>query len=146
MRMGGGDAIGARRMDGRMDRKRGPVHRVFAFDHFALAVDQDQVRNADLTEIHSEGVDPEMVVLFGVARGNVPGDAFVEPELGEEAEGGGQPLLAVQSLFLDRIESRWLRQVKWSGRIVYRGLRVGDGLCHKISPSSACGRHRMGRY
>src|SRR5215510_14755854 len=78
-------------------------------------VDQDQVGDANLAEIHAEGVDPEMVLLFGVARGDVPRDAFVKPEFGEEAEGGGQPLFPMLSLLLDRIESRRHRQIERAG-------------------------------
>src|SRR5262245_59501171 len=93
MRVGGGHRIGARRVNRRVDGEGGDVDRVFALDDLAIMVDQDQIRDANLAEIHAEGIDPEMILFFGVARGDVPCDAFVEPEFGEEAEGGGQPLL-----------------------------------------------------
>src|SRR5262249_60217213 len=78
-------------------------------------VDQDKVGDSNLAEIHPEGVDPEMILFFRVARGDVPRDAFVKPEFGEEAEGGGQPLFPMQPLLLDRIESRRHRQIERAG-------------------------------
>ena len=44
--------------------------------------------------------------MLGVARGDVAGDALVEPELAEQAERRGEALLAVQALLLDGVELR----------------------------------------
>ena len=52
--------------------------------------------------MHAERVDPEVVGQLGVAGGDVPGDALVEAERAEQPERGGQPLLAVQALVVDR--------------------------------------------
>ena len=49
----------------------------------------------------AERVDPEVVEPLGVARGDVAGDALVEAELAEQAEGGGEALLAVPPLLVD---------------------------------------------
>src|SRR5262245_9753954 len=113
MRMGGGDATGARRMNRRMNREGGGVDHVSAFDDLAFVVDQDQIRDANLAEIHAERIDPEMVRLFGVARSDVPRDAFVKSEFGEETERRCQSPFPVQPLLFDRVESRRLRQIEW---------------------------------
>ena len=60
--------------------------------------------HADLLEAHPERVDPEVVEPLRVAGGDVTGHPFVEPELPEQSEGGGEALLAVQALVLDRLE------------------------------------------
>ena len=65
--------------------------------------------------MHPERVDPEVIGVLGVARRDVAGDALVEAELPEQAERGGEALLAVQALFLDRVERR---QVRGEGLIV----------------------------
>src|SRR5207302_9451324 len=73
-----------------------------------------------LAEVHAEGVDPEVVEPLGVAGGDVAGDAFVEAHLGEEAKAGGEALLAVQALLLDRVEGGRHRDDE------LRGLALGD--------------------
>ena len=50
------------------------------------------------------GIDPEVVEELGVAGGDVTGDALVEPEVPEQAEGGGEALFAVPALVLDVVE------------------------------------------
>ena len=57
-------------------------------------------------EAHPERVHPEVVEALGVAGGDVAGDALVEAEPPEEAEAGGEPLLAVQALLLDGRRTR----------------------------------------
>ena len=98
--MGGGHHVGAGRVDLGVDGERGRVDRPVALDHLAVVVDQDQVGDPDVAEVHAEGVDPEVVESLGVAGGDVAGHALVEAELREQAEGGGQPLLAVEALLL----------------------------------------------
>ena len=61
-----GDDVRPGGVDTRMDGEGGPVHRPLAFDDLTGVIDQDQVRGADLSEAHSEGIDPEVV---GPARG-----------------------------------------------------------------------------
>src|SRR4051812_21199220 len=82
-----------------------------------MFIHEDQIRHPDVTEVHAEGVDPEMVGTLGVAGGDMTRDALVEPELGEEPETGGEPLLAVEPLLLDCGERRGLAQ-----RAKVRGL------------------------
>jgi len=38
----------------RVDAEGGTVHWLVALDHVALVIDQDQVRDLDLAEVHSE--------------------------------------------------------------------------------------------
>src|SRR5215470_415838 len=92
-----------------MNRERGNVDRALAFHHFAFCIHQDQIRSADLPEMHAEWIDPKMIRPFRVTRGNVSGHALVETELGKETEGGGKTLFAVFPFFLEGCEfwNRW---------------------------------------
>ena len=54
----------------------------------------------------AERVDPEVVGVLRVAGGDVAGHALVEAEPAEEPERGGEALLAVQALVLDRRAAR----------------------------------------
>jgi hypothetical protein len=87
MRMGRGNHIGACAVDLGVNGKGGTVDRVFSLDHFAAIVHQDQVRDADLAEVHPKRIDPEMIQTLGVARGNVSRHSFIETEAREEAPG-----------------------------------------------------------
>ena len=80
VRVGRRDDVGARGMDLAVDRERGPFPRA-PLDDVALVVDEDQVGDPDVREVHAERVDPEVVEPLRVAGGDVPGDAFVEAEL-----------------------------------------------------------------
>ena len=88
----------------RVDRERGAVDHRVALDHLAGVVDTDQVRDADVLEVHAERVEPEPVEVLGIAHRDVAGDTLVEPELAEQAERRGEALLAVQPFLLHRVE------------------------------------------
>src|SRR6202790_5596570 len=45
----------------RMNRKRSSIYWMLGLDHLAMIGQQNQVRRANLAEVHSEGVHPEMV-------------------------------------------------------------------------------------
>ena len=124
-----GDHVRAGFVDARVDGKRRQVDfapallirfRVVVHD-FPLVIDQDEVGNANLAEMHPKGVHPEMIEPLGIARGDVAGPAFVKAIAREEAEGRGEALLAVAPLFGKRgkdgragnaIEQRpWLRRL-----------------------------------
>ena len=62
------------------------VDRPIALDDLSLVVDQQQVGHADLAEMHREGIDPEVVAALRVPSGDVAGNPFVEPVLGEQTE------------------------------------------------------------
>src|SRR5579859_851028 len=69
-----------------MYRKRRQVHFPLAFHDFALMIDEDEIRNANLAEMHTKRIHPEMIQPFGVARGDVPRHAFIESTAREQAE------------------------------------------------------------
>ena len=98
--MRGGDDIGASGVHLAVDHERRGVHRPVALDDLAVVVDEDEVLHPDLLEVHGERVDPEMVEQLGISGRDVAGHALVEPELPEQAEGRGQPLLAMPALLL----------------------------------------------
>src|SRR5271157_1608927 len=97
-------------MDLRMNGKCGRVHRPVAVHDLTTIVDQDEVLHADLLEVHPEGVDPEVIEELGIACGDVTCDSFVESELSEQTESGGEALLAVPPLVFDVVEPGELRR------------------------------------
>ena len=120
--------------------------------HLAVVVDQDEVGHRDVPEVHPEGVDPEPVVVAGIAGGDVACHALVEPEPGEEPEPGGEALLAVQALLFDGGEGRRLhgarpdpRRRRTRGRPARarRLQRLGhrDRRVRVVLPVRAVGRH-----
>ena len=104
--MGGGDHVGSGGVDLGVDGEGCGIERPGALDDGALVVDQQEILDPDLAEAHAERVHPEVVRQLGVARGDVPGRPLTEPEPTEQAEGGGQALLAVPTLLLDGAELR----------------------------------------
>ena len=99
--VGGRHDVGAGGVDLRVDHERRRVQRPVALDDLALVVHEEQVLDPDVLEVHAERVDPEVVGQLGVAGGDVAGRALVEAEGPEDAEGGGEALLAVPALVLD---------------------------------------------
>ena len=53
-----------------------------------------------------------MIEVFGIAGGDVSGDAFIESEAREQAEGSGQALFAVLTLLGDGGKGRRSRNVQ----------------------------------
>ncbi len=102
-----------------MDGERRLIDGHIPFDDLPGLIDQNQVGNADVGEVDAEGVDPEALGVFRIARRNVPGNPFTESEFGEKPEGGGEALLAMQTLFRRGGECRQGR----GGR--YLDLRCG---------------------
>ena len=98
--MRGRDHVGACLVNGRVDGEGGLVDRPTALDDLTAVVDQDQVAHSDLLEAHAEGIDPEVVEPFGVARGDVPGNSLVESQATEDAERSSEALFAVETLVL----------------------------------------------
>ena len=82
------------------------VDRPVALDDLALVVDQDEIGRADEVEAEPQRIDPEAIGPLWIASGHVTCDPFVEAEAPEQPEGGGQPLLDVGPLVLDRVELR----------------------------------------
>ena len=112
VRVGGGDHVGAGRVDRRVQHERRPVDRLGAVHDVALVVDEDQVALADVAEAHAERVDPEVVGELGVAHRDVAGDALGEPEPAEHAQRTGEVRLAVVALLLDGVERRQARRAR----------------------------------
>jgi hypothetical protein len=113
-------------------------------------IDQDQVRRLDFAERHAEGIHPETLRAFRVPHRDVTCHALGEAELAEEPEPGGELLLAVFALRLDRAEDRRLRQpAAIGGRTGYGGqARIKDarhhfllaGLLHNTTQCVVCTR------
>ena len=94
-----------------MDRKCGGVDRIVALHHFAFVIHQHQVGHTDLSEVHTERVDPEPLRIPRVAGRDVPGHSLVVSEAREQAERGSQAFLAVAPLFGDGTENWGLRNI-----------------------------------
>src|ERR1700722_1339808 len=94
-----GNHVGASAVHTRMNRESRSVHRVFSFDNLALMIHKNQIRSANLSEVHSERVDPKMIELFGIAGGDMASDAFVEPKTREKPERRSEHSLAMQAFF-----------------------------------------------
>src|SRR5260370_33794346 len=99
MRVRGGNHVRACGVNARVDGEGGEIDFRAAFDDVSGVIHQNQVRGANLAEVHAERVHPEMIETLRIAGSDVAGDAFVKAESGEEAKRGGEPLLAVSALF-----------------------------------------------
>jgi hypothetical protein len=93
-----------------MDHKRCTIDGTRAFDHIAFVIDQDKIGRFDFSECHPEWIHPEILGVFRVAHRDVARDALGEAELTEEPEPGGELLLTLLSLGVDRVKHRRLRQ------------------------------------
>src|SRR2546425_9657548 len=85
-----GDDVRTRRMHLGVDGKGRGIHGILAFHHLAAMIHQDQVRDADLAEVHPERIHPEVIPAFWIAGGDVACHSFVEAEAGKEPEGSGK--------------------------------------------------------
>ena len=108
----GGHDIGTCSVNLGVNRESRSVDRILPFYYLAMVVHQNQVRSADLAKMHAEGIDPEMIEMFGVAGGDVAGNAFIEPEAGEQAKRASQALFAILPLLGHGSESRRDRKVE----------------------------------
>lgn len=104
--MGRGDHIGPPLVDRGVDDERTPVDRPGALDNDAVAIDKDQIADADPAEGNAERVDPEYAGIGRVADRDVPGDALVVAEPAEHPQSGGELLLAVPTFIVDGLEVR----------------------------------------
>src|SRR5882757_6194119 len=83
-----------------MDVEAGQVDQALTFDKPPVLVDQQEVRDADVLERHSERVDPEAVRVDRIAGRDVPARTLPEAELPEQAEGRRQLALAAEAVLL----------------------------------------------
>jgi hypothetical protein len=95
------DGVGAGGVDLRVDDEAGRVDPSGAFQHGAVGVDQQQVTDFEVSEVHRERIDPEAVGVFGVAGGDVTAGALVEAVPGEQAQCGGEVPFAVLPFLVD---------------------------------------------
>ena len=110
MRVRGGDHIRPGHVQAGVDGECGLIDGAVAFNDFPTLIDQHQVGDADMAEVHTKGIHPEMVLEFGIAGSDVAGDTFAETEFREQAKGRGQPLLAMEALFRGGGECGWFRR------------------------------------
>lgn len=99
MGMRGGHDVRAGSVNAGMNGKGCKIDFRVAFDHFAGVIDQNQVGGANLAEMQTEGIHPKMIDAFGIARGDVAGDAFVKTKFGKETKSGGEAFLAMTAFF-----------------------------------------------
>src|SRR5579859_2758502 len=111
MRVRRGNHIRSRSVYLRMNRKCRSIYRMVAFDDLAPMVHQNQVRRADLPEMHPERVHPEMVQPFRVAGRDVAGHSFIKCKTRKQAKCGGEHALAMQALLGRGGKFRWLGNV-----------------------------------
>lgn len=102
VRVRGRDHVRPRRVDRGMNGEAGRVDRPVAGQDVAFVIDELQVRHADLAEMLRQRIDPELLGKLRIARGDVSRQALVEAVACEQAEGGGETLLAVQGFLLER--------------------------------------------
>src|SRR2546422_10087979 len=76
-------------------------------DDLAPVVDQNQIAHLNERERHADRVDPEVIVMLRVARGDMAGDTVLVSVQGEHAQRGRQPFLAMPTLRFHRIERGW---------------------------------------
>ena len=75
-----------------------------AVNNFAMMVDQQQVADAHVSKAQAKWVDPKVVSQFGVAHGDVAGNAFTKTHTTENTQGAGEARLAIDALFFKGVE------------------------------------------
>src|SRR5258708_8899549 len=113
MRVRRGNHVSARSVYLRVNRECRSIYRAVALDDLAAMVHQNQVRRADLAEMHPERIYPEMVQPFRVAGRDVAGHSFIKCETRKQAKCGGKHALVMQTLLGRRGKFRWLGNA-WS--------------------------------
>ena len=73
--------VGPRLVDLRVDDECGLIDHGVALNDLADPVDENQIGNPDVSEMHPERVDPEVVELLGITGRDVASHTLVEPEL-----------------------------------------------------------------
>ena len=82
----------------------------------ALFVNENEIRDPDVSEVHTERIYPKAVGALRIANRDMAGDAFLKPESSEQPEGSGQPFLAMAPLLLDIRELRRTGQILGSSK------------------------------
>ena len=76
----GRNHVRARRMHARVNCERRCIHRILSFHYVAAVIHENQIRGANLAEVHPEWIHPEMIQLLRIARGDVSCHSLVEAE------------------------------------------------------------------
>jgi hypothetical protein len=94
---------------------------VIQLDHLARFIHHDQVRAADLAEVHAKWIHPETVRPLGIAHRDMTGHALAETESSEQPQCRGQAHFAMAALLFERGEHGRRRYVFGSAGSLYRG-------------------------
>ena len=84
-----GNYVGTCAVHTGMNRESRSIHRVSSFDDLSLMIHKNQIRRANLPEVHPERVDPKMIELFWVASRDMASDTLGESETREKPERRG---------------------------------------------------------
>src|SRR5437764_1291769 len=90
--------IGACRVNLRVDCKCRSIDWHIAINDLALMVNQNQIRYANMAEVHAKGIYPEMVRALRVSCRDMSSDTFIKAESRKETKGGCKPLFTVRPL------------------------------------------------
>jgi hypothetical protein len=82
-------------MNAGVNGEGGRVDRPAAFNYLSLVIHSDQVGYPHQAEVESEGIDPEGIREFRIARRYVTNHTLVESEFREQAEARRQSLLSM---------------------------------------------------
>jgi len=106
MGMGRGDHLGTTGVDGGMQHEGGPIDRPIADHHLTGVIHEQQVAHPHPVERQGKRIHPEVIGILRIAGGDVPGHPFPEPQLPEDPQRPGQPLLAMQPFLGGTAEAR----------------------------------------
>src|SRR6266478_3813362 len=82
----------------RVNGEGGLIDFAIALDDVTFIVDEEQIRDANLAEVHAERIDPEMIEALRIARGDMAGDAFVKSAARKKAGRAGELFFAMTPL------------------------------------------------
>jgi hypothetical protein len=71
VRVGGSHYVGPRGVDLGVNREGSSIDGSLPFHYLAVVVYENQVGGANLTEVHAEGVDPEVIKVFRITSRDV---------------------------------------------------------------------------
>ncbi len=70
-------------------------------DDVAIRTDEQEVRDGHKSERNSERVDPEVVLLDGIAEGEMTSNTFIVAEHAKDSEGLCEPFFASLALIFE---------------------------------------------
>jgi hypothetical protein len=87
-------------MDRSVENEGRDIHRAIAHHDLTVMVHQEKVADPHPVERHGEGIHPEVVGKFRIARCDVAGDSFSKSQATKDSQPPRQALFAMQALFL----------------------------------------------